>query len=462
MAWKSIPNFNDENAKISERMHISGARIIEVLYGGRNADGAPVAPADRDADGHGCWLALELDGVYQMLSWQHPAQEGGGLEYGRSGSTDPLADLERDIVAKETICRQADALAESQDWKNAPDRFSQLFDQWKQLYNWGTPRENELWNQFQAAKQAFFDRRDKNREENKAAKQGLIEEAKALAGSTEWSKAGDRFQALFEQWKALGSAGRSEDNALWGEFNAPRQEFFQRRSQHYAEMAEAQAKSREEKQAIIAEARQAAEGSTQWKATGDKLTELMTKWKAAGYAGRDDDDRLWQEFNGIRQDFFTRRHEFYDEQERQYQAVAHVKEGLIQEAAELAARCDYSAEVTGRMKALDQAWKDAGSAGRERENRLWDEFRTAKEGFWTARRAYVEEKQREWRARLVESIARKKEQVSHLEQQICELQYKMIGMKNEEYLENMRRWIEEKEARIQILQTDIGDMEGKL
>ena len=53
-------------------------------------------------------------------------------------------------------------------------------------------------------------------------------------------------------------------------------------------------------------------------------------------------------------------------------------------------------------------------------------------------------------------------QIFNLEQQISALQFKMSGMRNQEYIDNMLRWIDEKEAKIREFEMAIQDMERKL
>ncbi len=104
MGFTRIPNFGDQYAKINERIHSSGAPVVEVLYGARDSNGRPTYPENRRRDGHGHWIALEIDGLYQIIYWRHPEYEGGGLEYGSDSHDNPLCDLEADISEKEQLC----------------------------------------------------------------------------------------------------------------------------------------------------------------------------------------------------------------------------------------------------------------------------------------------------------------------------------------------------------------------
>lgn len=395
MGWTSIPNFGDKYAKVRERTHSSGAKLIEVLYGARDNKGRPTSP-ESNSDGHGHWLAIEVDGIYQMLSWRHPIHEGGLQEYGRGRRSNALSDLESDIIAKEKICSQAESLSLSSEWKTAAPKFKQLSNEWKKVYNWGTPKEKQLWEHFQAAKKRFYERRENNR------------------------------------------------------------------SKYFSDLNKQRVKNRQMKQALISEARSVSQFSTDWKQTGDKLHELMERWKEVGSVDKEYNDSLWNEFNGIRQDFFNRRRIYYEERDRLFQENSRRKGQIVQEAANIASRSDYSVQTTERMKELDREWRNIGSAGKINEHQLWSLFQSAKDSFWSGKRSYNERNQQEWRRKLYDAINRKREQISNLEQQISDLQYKMSSMRNQEYINNMYRWIDEKKAKIRELEIAIQDMESKL
>lgn len=460
MGWTSIPNFGDKYAKVRERTHSSGAKLIEVLYGARDNMGRPTSP-ESNSDGHGHWLAIEIDGTYQMLSWRHPIHEGGQQEYGRGRRSNALSDLESDIIEKEKICSQAKSLSLSNEWKTAAPKFKQLFNEWKKVYNWGTPKEKQLWEDFKAAKKTFYERRESNRSKNKVTKQSIISEARTLSASTDWKSTGQQFKKLFDRWKGIGSAGK-DDEILWIEFKSAQQTFYDRRSKYFSDLDKQRDKNRQMKQALISEARSVSQFSTDWKRTGDKLHELMDRWKEIGSVGKEYNDSLWNEFNSIRQDFFNRRRIYYEEQDRLFQENASRKGQIVQEAANIASSSDYSVQTTERMKELDREWRNIGSAGKINEHQLWNLFQSAKDSFWSGKRLYNERKQQEWRRKLYEAINRKRDQISNLERQISELQYKMSNMRNQEYINNMYRWIDEKNSKIRELEIAIQDMESKL
>ena len=66
------------------------------------------------------------------------------------------------------------------------------------------------------------------------------------------------------------------------------------------------------KEGMIKEAAALAD-SVEWNKTGEKFRAMMDQWKAAGSAGREHEDRLWNAFNESRQKFYDRRGEYYDQ-----------------------------------------------------------------------------------------------------------------------------------------------------
>ena len=454
MAWISIPNFGDDDAKIDERVHdVSGAKIVEVLYGARDEEGKPTSP-ENDADGHGTWMAIETGGVYQMLSWHHPAYEGGQQEYGKGHSDNPLSDLESDIAAKENICSRAEELAQSDEWRSSANEMKQMYENWKNIDEWHTPKESELWKRFKEARTKFYDRRDKNWEANKAAKQALISEAAAISNSKEWKAAGEKMKELMDRWKTVGYAGPDCDNALWQAFSTERQVFYDRRSKHYEQLNAEHAVAKENKQTLIAEVR-ALSSSEEWKTTSEKMKELMDQWKSAGSAGRKDDEILWEEFRDARQEFFDRKNAYFEARNKELAEKISAKNEIVQAALTIVSSSDYSNENADKMRALMDRWKEIGFCGKKDEEKLWQQFSEAKERFWEGRK-------KEHQSRLQDAVVRKQNQIADLYGQIDHLEGKMEYVMSQDHIDNMSKWIEEKREKIEKLEADVSDIESKL
>lgn len=345
IAFSSVPNFGDPYAKINEKIHpLSGARVIEVLYGARDpATGMPCSPEKDSGDGHGHWVALEIDGMFQMLMWRHPKSEGGHQEYGVSRSDHPLRDLEEDIRKKKSIIYEARTMMREKGYD--PSKVDSILASYGTIYTMNTPKERELDEQYRKLKE----RNDNNRmyyQENARKKKALVSEAQTLSYSTDWKAISQRMKAMMEKWKSIGNAG-SENDRLWDAFNAARQKFFENQDRHFQEVNKEREQRKVQKESLVREAESAA-SSTDWKATNALMDDLMTRWKAVGSAGKENDDRLWNAFQSARNSYYKRRSAARAEQDRVYAARRQMKSNLISEAQQHVG--DYSSSTAERMK----------------------------------------------------------------------------------------------------------------
>ena len=140
----------------------------------------------------------------------------------------------------------------------------------------------------------------------------------------------------------------------------------------------------------LVERAEALADSNKWKSTGEVMDELMQEWKCAGSAGRDQDEALWQRFNEARRIFFAHRNEYFAELKKSRAKAHDVKEALIARAEELASSTDYEG-TSVVMQALLEEWKQAGSAGRDIDDQLWERFHRARDPFFERRKAHIAE-----------------------------------------------------------------------
>ncbi len=135
------------------------------------------------------------------------------------------------------------------------------------------------------------------------------------------------------------------------------------------------ARAHECKLGLIEEAEQLAR-SSDWKTASARQRELMTQWKAAGYAGPVTDGELWERFRRARQDYYDRADQHHKDRARARERALHEKDALIHVAESLSGSSDWKS-AGDRLRELHGQWKSVGSAGYEHEERLWSRFKAA-------------------------------------------------------------------------------------
>jgi hypothetical protein len=163
-----------------------------------------------------------------------------------------------------------------------------------------------------------------------------------------------------------------------------------------AAKAEARERAATRKQELVAEAEQIAAESTQWKAAGDRLRDILEEWKTIKGVDRKTDSELWKRYAAARDAFTRRRGTHFAGLDAQRKQAQGVKETLVTEAEELADSTDWG-PTASRLKQLMSEWKAAGRASREAEERLWAQFRAAQDKFFSRRSEVFAERDAEYR-----------------------------------------------------------------
>ncbi len=136
------------------------------------------------------------------------------------------------------LCEQAEALAESTDWRETAERQDALMAAWKEAGWAGRTAEKELWERFRAARSRFFDRRREDREkrraefeENARRKIALCEAAEILIDSPDIVGSCEQAKLLQAEWKEVGPVPRAQSEELWKRFRAACNALFERARQ---------------------------------------------------------------------------------------------------------------------------------------------------------------------------------------------------------------------------------------
>lgn len=163
------------------------------------------------------------------------------------------------------------------------------------------------------------------------------------------------------------------------------------------------------KEKLVAEAESLAL-SESWKSTGDRLKILVDEWKVAPRLEKKADSDLWKRFSSARNKFDKRRRTHFAQLESQSAVVTQSKSAIIDEAKKLAESREWLA-TANRFKELMDAWKAAGRGKKSVDTRLWDEFKTAQDTFFAAKKADLEKRQ----GTMAQNLAKREELVAQFE-----------------------------------------------
>jgi SMC interacting uncharacterized protein involved in chromosome segregation len=150
---------------------------------------------------------------------------------------------------------------------------------------------------FFGKKGTFFKEMKERFAENAAKKQKLVEQAQALADSTEWRSTSDKLIALQKEWKTIGIVPKKLGDQLWNDFLTACNKFFEARNAATAGTRNEERENLEKKKNIIEQLTALAEEG------GDDLQEkvqqLTDEFNQIGHVPFKEKDNIFKAYRAI-------------------------------------------------------------------------------------------------------------------------------------------------------------------
>ncbi len=141
--------------------------------------------------------------------------------------------IEEAAKIKAELVEKAIEVKESTEWKETSAIMHKLMDEWKAAGFAGRTVDDQLWEQFNSARQDFFTKQNEHfeglRHKQKVAfdaKSALVERAESLKDSTNFEDTRVKMEELMDEWREAGYSGRKHDNDLWTKFQGARDHFY--------------------------------------------------------------------------------------------------------------------------------------------------------------------------------------------------------------------------------------------
>ena len=219
--------------------------------------------------------------------------------------------------AKKTLCEKAEeVVAEDYTsvnaWQKKSNELSEIFGVWKTIGPANKKDNEEIWQRFRGAMDAFFAKKKtffatlKDRQtENLERKTQLCIEAEALMESTEWKNVTEQMKKLQEEWKTIGPVPKRHADKIWKRFRAACDTFFARKNEHFSGRRTEEEANLTAKKALIEEIK-AFELGTSRNENMDAIKAFQKRWIEIGYVPMKHKDAINKEYRELIDGLFDR------------------------------------------------------------------------------------------------------------------------------------------------------------
>lgn len=215
----------------------------------------------------------------------------------------------KNLSIKIGLIQEAEAHADSIEWKEATDKLKELRATWIKTGPVEKELTEEIEERFKAAVERFFERKknffeDKKRMQNRVYEKykELIQQSVALQNSEDWEGTTAQLKQLQNQWKEINGNAlpRKLVTKLWTDFRRAHNHFFDRLKQKINNEKN-QSRERnfdanlERKQELVAQAEQLLQQHSMGEAV-KRAKELQAAWKQIGPVRPEVSDMIWERF----------------------------------------------------------------------------------------------------------------------------------------------------------------------
>jgi hypothetical protein len=185
-----------------------------------------------------------------------------------------------------------------------------------------------------------------------------------------------------------------------------------------------------------------------WAEIAQGFRDLMARWKKAGHAQREVEDKLWVRFKAAQDGFFAARNADLDKRDAGFKENLTKKQELVAEAQGLLPVTDLRA-AKAALRRLQERWEAVGPVPRDAKGKIEGQLRDVE-------RAVADAEQAEWQRTNPEARARAEATVRQLEVSIEKFQKELEKAKAsgnsrktadaEAAISARREWLEQAQA----------------
>lgn len=280
-------------------------------------------------------------------------------------------DFKHNLDEKLKLIIKAEALAESDNIKQAFDELQVIHRLWKEEIG-PVSRENReaVWEQFSAAtkkihdkRHEYFDGLKEKFNENLLKKQAVIDEIFKYDTSEnkthrDWQKSIKEIGVFREQFFAIGRVARSKNNTIWNKFKEATKDFNKKKNAYYKEIKNVQHDNLSRKMALVEKA-ESLRDSEDWNTVTEVMKKIQAEWKTIGHVPRKQADKIWNRFKEACNHYFDKLHVAQDAvNEEKFEVYSQKKEYLENLKIE-AQKEDFKPDLE-KLKGYIKEWREIG------------------------------------------------------------------------------------------------------
>ncbi len=326
-----------------------------------------------------------------------------------------LGDLEKrkeaNVKLKEELLERLRKMVDGDVDSYSVKVLREIEEEWRKAEPVLPARARELWANFNALRDRFYDQRsllyemkDLDRKKNQALKEEIIEKAEQLLSKDSMLNAVAELKKLHEEYKHIGPVPQEVRTRLWERFKEISDKIHDKRrevSEEFKKVLEDNLARKEDLIKKILELQGfASDRINEWNDKTKEVLKMQEEWKKIGptpkSSARDISKQFWSHFKG----FFKHKQNFFKEIDKKRNENLETKIMLCEEVERIKDSEDWESTAQ-RIKEIQKEWKEVGPVPRKKSEQVYQRFKGLCDEFFNRRRELLGEKNKEFKQNLL-------------------------------------------------------------
>lgn len=312
------------------------------------------------------------------------------------------ADQAKNLATRQEIIAKIRDLSKLSETVGAAiKKLQELQTQWKECGAVSPHKYKEVQSEYSKAVEEFYynlkiyrDLQEHDLKKNLEHKLELVEKIKAIQQVENIKEAERLIKVYRNEWEEIGPVPNEKWEDVKHNFKAALDEAYSKIKTHYNEIEERKETNLHAKESLIEKAKTILGGmgeaaAKKWNDATEELLAVQAEWKTIGRTSEKDNDKIWQDFRAICDEFFEKKKHYFSALNEKFAETRKIKNELIAKAESFSESQDWHKTTQSLIK-LQEEWKKHPGNGDKEEPAMFQRFRKACNKFFDAKKAHYE------------------------------------------------------------------------
>lgn len=295
--------------------------------------------------------------------------------------------FKKNLELKTQLCANAEQLLESDDITKSFRALQNIHKEWKEVGHVSRELSDEIWARFKEVSDKinnsyteFLNANKERNEEITNAKIAWCEDVEkidleSLVNYKDWEETADRIKEINKLFIVDNVSDNRTNQQLYKRLRVACDNFFEQKSQFYANKKDEMQVNLEKKIALLARAEEL-KNSTDWKSATAKIIDLQKEWKTIGPTNHKNSKSTWEQFIAACDYFFEQKNQQFSSKKDEEKANLQLKKELV-ERIEKYELSENENENIEQIKEFYKEFNEIGHVPFKEKDKIYELFKDA-------------------------------------------------------------------------------------